>query len=203
MENRSVAFGLTGVGAVVALIAMALRVTPYSPPPAVTAPAAARLEPIQEIDSASLSVVESYRRGRELLADFLGSGTAIVQQPARLESGRWSRLFRRDSYLDWSYDAYLESYRQAFTAAGFVPDRFWLPARGDSISFKGPRPHKVAAHDFHPGVFLFRSTAADKNIVWLLYLVSEVPTSGLHKGPSPQRSPSGARCSTTLPAASS
>jgi hypothetical protein len=31
-------------------------------------------------------------------------------------------------------------------------------------------------------VFLFRSTAADNNVVWLLYLVSEVPTSGLHKG---------------------
>jgi len=119
-----------------------------------------------------------------LLADFLGSGTAIVREPARLQVRTLIASIPDpyDSHLDWSYDAYLESYRQAFTAAGFVPDRFWLPGRGDSIAFKGPRPHKVAAHDFHPGVFLFRSTDPDINVVWLLYLVSEVPTSGLHKG---------------------
>lgn len=184
MENRSVAFGLTGVGAVVALIAIALRSAPPASFPAAASASTATRAPIQEIDSAALGAVQSYRRGRELLADFLGSGTAVVRDPRRLQVRTLIASIPDpyDSHLDWSYDAYLESYRQAFTAAGFVPDRFWLPARGDSLEFKGRRPHRVAAHDFHPGVFLFRSTAPDNNVVWLLYLVSEVPTSGLHKG---------------------
>ena len=184
MENRSVAFGLTGVGAVVALIAMALRGTTAPSPPAAPAPAAVRADPIQEVDSGSLSAVSSYRRGRDLLSAYLGSGTAAVRAPFRL---RVNTLIASipdpyDSHLDWSYDAYLESYRQAFAAAGYVPDRFWLPARTDSIAFRGTPGRKIAAHDYHPGVFLFRSTNPDSNVAWLVYLVAEVPTSGLRKG---------------------
>jgi hypothetical protein len=184
MENRSVAFGLTGVGAVVALIAMALRGTPGPPAAVLPVPSSAPATPIQEVDSASVTAVASYRRGRELLSAYLGSGTADVRAPGRL---RVNTLIASipdpyDSHLDWSYDAYLESYRQAFAAAGFVPDRFWLPGRSDSIAFRGTTTRKVAAHDFHPGVFLFRSTHPDSNVAWLVYLVAEVPTSGLHKG---------------------
>lgn len=184
MENRSVAFGLTGVGAVVALIAMALRSTTPAPLPVVPASSSARAEPIQEVDSANVSAVVSYRRGRELLAAFLGSGTAAVSAPARLQINTLIASIPDpyDSHLDWSYDSYLESYRQAFTAAGFVPDRFWLPGRSDSIAFRGTPSRKVGAHDFHPGVFLFRSTNPDVDVAWLVYLVAEVPTSGLHKG---------------------
>jgi hypothetical protein len=147
------------------------------------APSAARAEPIQEVDSSRVGLVESYRRGRELLTEFQGSGTmAVPTSRVRVNTLIASIPDPYDSHLDWSYDAYLESYRQAFAAAGYVPDRFWLPGRSDSIAFKGTTTRKIAAHDFYPGVFLFRSTGPGPSTVWLLYLVAEVPTSGLHKG---------------------
>ena len=86
-----------------------------------------------------------------------------------------------DSHLDWSYDAYIESIQRAFAATEFVPDRFWIPAREDSIelSLTGMGMATYALHDIEPSVMLFRSTKTSDLV--LLYVVYELPTSGVHE----------------------
>lgn len=182
MENRSVAFGLTGFSALLAVIALALR--PPAPPTSAPAAPQAAAEPAPiEVQTPRDSVIASYDRGRRLIDEYLGLDRGETTPDRRRFAVRTLVATIPDpfdSHLDWAYDAYLEALRRAFAQAGFVPDRFWLPPRDGALKFPDGEVHRV--HDFAPGVFLFRPTATDEETLWLLYLVPEVPTSGIHQG---------------------
>ncbi|MDB4949516.1 MAG: hypothetical protein JWM27_2165 [Gemmatimonadetes bacterium] len=85
-----------------------------------------------------------------------------------------------DSHLDYAYDANLEALQKAFEAEGYALDRFWLPW-GDRTDVASPAAY--ARRDALPGVLLFRGEPADSAgppRMRLLYLVGEVPTTGVH-----------------------
>lgn len=191
MENRSVSFGITGIGLVVALVALAFR---GSPPPATqvavgSAPPASapRESDVQYSDPDA--AVAAYSRGRRLVAEYLGVTWATIA--ALPDTTARARLPLRvtlvtipdpyDSHMDWSYDANLEALRRAMGTAGFVPQSFWLPSRSDSVRVvTNALAVRYPAHDYQPGVFLFRSTNVDAPALHLVYLIPEVPTSGVH-----------------------
>ena len=191
MENRSVSFGITGIGLVVALVALALRGAP-SPATQVAVdgvpPASVTREGDVQYGSVD-SAVAAYSRGRRLVAEYLGGAWSTIS--ASRDTTARARLPLRvtlvtipdpyDSHMDWSYDANLEALRRAMGMAGFVPQSFWLPMRTDSIRvvLNGVAV-RYPAHDFQPGVFLFRSTNVDAPALHLVYLIPEVPTSGVH-----------------------
>ncbi len=184
-ENRSLAFGLTGFSAIVAVIALALRGGSSAAPVSSAPPSASAPAPATRTDSSKREkAIAAFDRGRELIEEYLG-----ISRGDTLPSGRHYEVRvliatvpdPYDSHLDWSYDSYLESFRRSFAQAGYVPDRFWLPGRDETIKFSDS-PAPVRLHDVAPGVFLFRSIGTASPSLWLLYLVPEVPTSGVHQG---------------------
>ncbi|MEP7347108.1 MAG: hypothetical protein ABI877_17695, partial [Gemmatimonadaceae bacterium] len=141
-DRRPLAFGLTGISALVALLAISFRASPpasnsaSAAAPVVVRPASTELAKVASAQKA----VEAYNRGRRLLSEFFGTPW---EQRASWKSNLGAYGVNAviatipdpyDSHQDWFYDAYLESFRRAFAAAGYVPDRFWIPAREDSIS---------------------------------------------------------------------
>lgn len=191
MENRSVSFGITGIGLVVALVALAFRGTP---PPATqvavgAAPPAGATRESDVVYDTPDAAVAAYSRGRRLIAEYLGGSWSTIS--ASRDTTVRARLPLRvtlvtipdpyDSHMDWSYDANLEALRRAMGTAGFVPQSFWLPQRADSIRVvTNGLSVRYPAHDYQPGVFLFRSTNVDAPALHLVYLIPEVPTSGVH-----------------------
>ena len=87
-----------------------------------------------------------------------------------------------DSHLDYEYDAELSALRQAFETSGYTTDRFWLPWPIDreksELAARNNRIDTTAYRKTHPGVVLFRNL--DNTKLRLLYIVGEVPTSGIH-----------------------
>jgi hypothetical protein len=218
MEQRSMAFGLAGFGAVVAAFAALVRaptsgpvVTPVAPP------ASASGEVVTVTASMRDTARASYDRGSRLIEEYLrrrvgegGTGRASGARPDRSPAaprtaGRkppplpaMADTMRHslqvviatvpdpfDSHLDWAYDAYLEALQRAFGAAGYVPDRYWLPAHADSIrihsSAKNADTITAPLHDYYPGAFLFRGRQEKDRSLALLYVVYELPTAGVHK----------------------
>src|SRR5258708_26818083 len=88
-----------------------------------------------------------------------------------------------DSHLDYAFDAELAALRQAFETSGYVTDRFWLPWPLDrektEVAARNNRIDTTAYRWTSPGVVLFRDTSNTK--LRLLYIVGEVPTSGVHR----------------------
>lgn len=89
-----------------------------------------------------------------------------------------------DSHLDYEFDAELAAIRQAFELSGYLIDRFWLPWPLDreksELAARSSRIDTTLYRRTYPGVILFRSI--DGRRLRLLYLVGEVPTSGIHQG---------------------
>lgn len=86
------------------------------------------------------------------------------------------------SHLDWSYDAELESVRRAMEHSGYVIDRFWLPWRstGDTTAGRAAVADSLPGVRW-PGVMLFRRGDSSDSSLVLIYVVGEVPTSGIHR----------------------
>ncbi len=209
MEGRSIGFSLAGVAGVGAIIA-ALSANQPSRAPAVAIPQASVAAPRGEVVHLRVGTADSiraeYHHGRSLIEDYtrrhVGCTAARLSECRRATSDQRDSLQvviatipdPFDSHLDWAYDAYLEALRRAFAAAGYVPDRYWLPGAADSVAVTIPpdatrrAAHdttsdtmKVALHEYFPGVLLFRSQNPLDHRLALLYLVNELPTTGLHK----------------------
>ena len=192
MENRSTLLSVTGLGALLAVVSFWLhggeRATPVQG--ARSAPSAsARTGSTRKIDSEAVDCGQKYQRGLSLINAHLGRVLA-VSSPGKDTIPLKDKIPLQvliatvpdpyDSHLDWSYDAYIEALEKAFTDAGYLQDRFWLPAATDSVEFPPTcKRDSYAARDKEPGVILFRSRS--KASLALLYLVGELPTSGIHK----------------------
>jgi hypothetical protein len=196
MQPRSTFFSVTGFGALLAAFSVWLHGSDRKPAARDTAPAAEAQRRGVTISAADSTSALLYTRGRELLAAYYGEPVESLLPRARTSSPLDSHIERLkvliatvpdpvESHLDWSYDAYVESIQRAMSVAGYVPDRFWLPQTGDSIAWpeRGSRRRIVAQRAVFPGVLLFRSTAAmnDTGALALVYLVTELPTSGINK----------------------
>lgn len=124
-------------------------------------------------------------RGLELLHEFFGvhyGGEAAAPGPYQIEVLIATLPDPTDSHLDWAYDTQLEAMRRAFESAGYVMDRFWIPDPKDSLETQGEgQPRRVARRDRVPGVMLFRHRDPDVHQLRMLYLVSEIPTGGIHR----------------------
>lgn len=92
------------------------------------------------------------------------------------------------SQLDWSFDALLGALRRAFESSGYVMDRYWFPWSTDSIAVRNGLL-SVRWREAFPGVMLFRhrnyagadATQPGELNLYLLYLVGELPTRGVHR----------------------
>jgi hypothetical protein len=132
--------------------------------------------------------VGTYQTGSDLVLAFFGVDTEgdAASHPPLPEYGLEILIASlpdpHESHLDWSFDAQLEAIRRAFEVSGFVTDRFWLPAPGDSVPviIPGDTVLRVAA-EVRPGVILFRQADPSIRELRLLYMVEELPTSGVHK----------------------
>ncbi len=180
-DNRAFGVGLTMVA--VLAVATANSRSPPTPEPVAAAPSAASAAPRATADSTPSDSSDRHgESGASLLQQFFGFDWKVAR-PRAGEAFSLGILVASlpdpyDSHLDWSFDAGLEAIRRAFETSGYVADRFWLPGR-DSV--KGSEGRKVPLREVQPGVMLFRSTWADTTRLRLLYLVSELPTGGIHK----------------------
>jgi len=199
MENRSAGFGwagLAGVSAVIAALSasQAIRSAPSAP---LASPPATRGELVRMQLGSTDSIRATYRHGTALIEDYLrrhigcapggptGCGPNVLVRDT-LQVIIASVPDPVDSHLDWAYDAYLEAFRRAMASAGYIPDRYWLPAGGDSLQITtgdGAQrdTQRVAMHEYYPGVLLFRSADPAQHRLALLYVVHELPTTGAHK----------------------
>lgn len=84
-----------------------------------------------------------------------------------------------DSFLDWAFDADLESMRRAFENAQYVTNRFWLPWDEDRRVVPGKPGTRYRWN--HPGVFLLRNSNPTRHRLRLVYVVGEISTGGVHK----------------------
>jgi hypothetical protein len=197
MESRSVGFslaGLAGVSALLAALSAGTRTQPTMVAPVTTAQPVERGEIVRLTMQARDSVRANYRQGTRLLQDYARREIGCLPSRSDTCATRGDSLRDSlqiliasipdpyDSHLDWAYDAYLEAFRRAFASAGYVPDRYWLPAVSDSLHVVvGRDTQKLPLHDVFPGVLLFRNQNTRPHKLALLYLVNELPTSGLHK----------------------
>jgi hypothetical protein len=81
-----------------------------------------------------------------------------------------------DSHLDWAFDSQVESVRRALETSGYVLDRFWLPWRPAA---EGGASASDTIRRVAPGVMLFRRAGVRDSLA-VVYLVGEIPTSGIH-----------------------
>ncbi len=198
MDNRSLGFGLAGfagLSAVLTALSAGLSGSTQQLPQRAIAPARTeRGELIRLTLRSKDSVRTTYHHGARLLEEYnrRSAGCAAPTTAPCGVVGDASRDSLKiviasipdpfDSHMDWAYDAYLESFRRAFATVGYVPDRYWLPARSDSMNVvAGADSHRVSLHEVFPGVLLFRNQQQVPHKLALLYLVSELPTSGMHK----------------------
>jgi hypothetical protein len=79
-----------------------------------------------------------------------------------------------DSNLDLSFDQEINAIQNAYAAAGYLPDRFWLPWKGDAAEKQLFRRL--------PGVLLFRKleSSGEKHLA-AVFLVGETPKIGVQK----------------------
>ena len=209
MEGRSIGFSLAGVAGVGAIIA-ALSANQPARASVSSATQSSVAVPKGELVHLRVGTADSiraeYHHGRSLIEDYarrhVGCAANRVAECHRAASDVRDSLQvviatipdPFDSHLDWAYDAYLEALRRSFAAAGYVPDRYWLPGPADSVTVTIPPDAirravhdttadtlKVALHEYFPGVLLFRSQNPLDHRLALLYLVNELPTTGLHK----------------------
>jgi hypothetical protein len=189
-SNQSSASGFGKAGVLFVIIAVLFRTAPVAvqsvEKPAVEASAQPR--PASDQDSLSVAArIRRYAQGRRLLAEYLNHPWEELPQrapdrkiPVRILIATLADPF--DSYLDWSYDANIEALRRAFGSAGYVPQSYWMPDRRDSVMVRdGIVAGRYSRHTLHPGVFLFRSTKPDSISLALLYVVPELPSSGLRR----------------------
>ncbi len=196
MESRSIGFSLAGLAGVSAIIAALSAKQAARAPDALVNPAASagRGELIHLGVPSADSVRAAFHHGTALIEDL--TRRHVGCSPATAARCAGPRPEHRDSlqviiasipdpfdsHLDWAYDAYLEAFRRSFASAGYVPDRYWLPAAADSIRITVDHDtSRAALHEFFPGVLLFRSASPEEHKLALLYLVNELPTAGEHK----------------------
>ncbi|MCC6929285.1 MAG: hypothetical protein IT359_09875 [Gemmatimonadaceae bacterium] len=203
-ENRSsgttAATGVGGIGLLVALFALLFR-GGSSPPVAAPVPGPPIVQTVPSGASSDKptpeGAVADFDRGRRLVADFfgtqwssiraLGRDAALARSPSPDSVARMPLRVTiatipdpTDSHLDWSYDAVLEAIRRAMGTAALVPQGYWLPPRTDSMTLNiGSGTARYAVHDFQPGVLLFRSADMQAPALHVVYLVPEIPTSGV------------------------
>lgn len=128
------------------------------------------------------SAAPAYRKGHELLDAFLGRPLSDGPSAYGLDVVIATLPDPVESHLDWAFDSELEAIRRAYERSWYVTDRFWLPPRA-ALTVASPRSPgtRVPAREVYPGVFLFRSRDPAIAELRILYVVGEVPTSGIHK----------------------
>ena len=178
MEQRTAALGFTTL-AVVAIAASAVR-SPAPPGPPSSAEAAPAARSPTRPAAAKVAPAATFTRGQELLQRFFGGDTL----PFKLRRYDFDVLIATlpdpvDSHLDWAFDTGLEAIRRAFESSGYVMEGFWLPPRDTVEVSAGGRP--LPRRELEPAVMLFRGTEPATPRLRLLYLVPEVPTSGIYK----------------------
>jgi hypothetical protein len=88
-----------------------------------------------------------------------------------------------ESSLDWIFDTHVTAIRRALEETDYVIDRSWFPLSSDSVTIvRAGSAIRVPAGDEQPGVMLFRDVDANRDRHVLVYLVGELPTSGVHGG---------------------
>ena len=142
MESRSIGFSLAGVAGVSAIIAaLSANQSARAPvAPVLAAAASERGELVRLRVESGDSVRAAFRHGTALIEDYsrrhVGCAPPTVRRCAGPRSTTRDSLQvivasipdPFDSHLDWAYDAYLEAFRRSLASAGYVPDRYWLPA---------------------------------------------------------------------------
>lgn len=182
MQTRSAPLGTAVVGLVLALF---FTTRPTAPRPAGETKAKGAADSVSK-EACKADASLNYLTGARLISRFLGKETptpeaALAQAHAR--GYNISVLIATlpdptDSRLDWGFDFDLDAIRRAHERTGLVVDRFWLPwvQRGGS-SAKTICAGGQSLWAVRPGVMLFRG----RTRLHVLYLVGEIPTSGVHK----------------------
>lgn len=186
MNHRTATLGMLGLGTL--LVALVVPRVGAAPP-----------QTQQDGAAIASHVTPASPRGVQLLAGWLGVDSLhdAVTIPD-LDVLIATLPDPHDSHLDWTYDSGMEALRRAFEGAGYFADRFWLPdlpggglpAETDSGADSTERPGPVRYR--YPAVFLFRRPDAlaargsaertdSMPPVYLLYIVPELPTSGIYK----------------------
>ncbi len=175
MEQRTAVLGFTTLAAV-AIAASAVRPLVPATSPAGAAPATA---PAPKPAAAGPAIAVQFTRGEELLQRFFG-GKQVAFDPRRYDFDVLIATLpdALDSHLDWVFDTGLEAIRRTFESSGYVVEGFWPPPQ-DTVDLAGRR--RSPRREVEPGVMLFRGTDASVPRLRLLYLVPEVPTSGIYK----------------------
>jgi hypothetical protein len=172
--DRSAAFGLTGIVGIIAIL-FGLRLTTAPAPspqsqspwmasgegPAASRTAGGSAQPSKTRPPAYWNALDDARA----TYDTVGALVAIVPDPV-------------ESRGDWAFDSYVEGIRRAFERSGFLPDRFWLPWDRDRA--RGASATRSSLHDSVPGVLFFRGSGSSRH-AWIIFLVGEVPTFGMHQ----------------------
>ncbi len=85
-----------------------------------------------------------------------------------------------DSRLPNFFDSFAESIGSAAEAAGYALDRFVLPWKEESGKSQSEAPlDRQLLAESHPGLILFRNPHS--NMLLLVFLIGETPTTGIHK----------------------
>ncbi|MSR62153.1 MAG: hypothetical protein EXS08_06890 [Planctomycetes bacterium] len=175
MQSKSPLMSITVLGALLALFTVSVRKSSDAAP--VTA------------NETRKPVDERLARAKKREVDPDGPGMQLLKRhfavPAkgRLELGeqRLDVLIATlpdpfDSHLDWAFDQALDAVRRAYESADFVLDGYSLPW---SAQTRDDTPANRVLRETTPGAFLFRNHAEKR--LELLYVVGEVPTSGVHR----------------------
>lgn len=107
-----------------------------------------------------------------------------------------------DAHVGWQFDPVFDAIQRAFEEDGFVLDRYWFPWMEYAQHAEAvPHDRPWAEYAGSPGVALFRplsplargaddaanlqaggaSTTDSETRLWIVFLVGETPTSGVHK----------------------
>lgn len=188
-QQSSSSRGGLGLPTTAGLMVVAVLVAAFrggAPTPSVGAPLAVPRAAADEPRTAP-DPPPRFAQGSALLQEFFGEGL-----PQRLCATGKGDCYRLDAVvatvpdpaetrLDWNYDVAVEALQRAHESAGFLIDRFWLPPTGEVTAGQGAAATRLPRRRVEPGVILFRHRDADSLRLRLLYLVGEVPTSGVHR----------------------
>lgn len=164
--------GVTGL----AIMAVVLMVRPSNPPRQSTSPQTETRDTVPATGAPA-----EHRVGSALLEEFLG--TELTNSAPRCTTDFDVVIFSvpdpNASSLDWVYDSYIESIQRAFETAGFVSDRFRLPAVGRTLDAADSSATSLPGT---PAAMLFRRGGSDGcPDLRLGYIVGEVPTVGVDR----------------------